>query len=107
MSEWVFPSPKNTGCRIADIKDEWRGIREEAAISDVNIRDLRHCVGTWLGRLNHTDLMIGRILNHRTQSVAERDPRLPNKTKEEAVTQLADWIQDLVGPPILRSPAAA
>ena len=106
-SEWVFPSPKKPECRIADIKDEWRGIREEAGISDVNIRDLRHCVGTWLGRLNHTELMIGTILNHRTQSVTERYSLLPNETKEEAVAQLADWIQHLVGPPILRSPATA
>lgn len=106
-SEWVFPSPKKPGCRIADIKDEWRGIREEAGISDVNIRDLRHCVGTWLGRLNHTELVIGRILNHRTQSVTERYSLLPNETKEEAVSQLADWIQHLVGPPILRSPVTA
>ena len=100
---WVFPSPRKqrSARHIADIKDEWERIRKEAEITDVTIHDLRHCVGTWLGRLNYTELQIGRILNHRTSSITQRYSLLPNKDKEKAVTELAEWIQDLVGPPIL------
>jgi hypothetical protein len=54
-----------------------------------------------LGRLGKTELVIARTLNHRVHTVTEKYSLIPNEQKEEAITDLADWLQAQVGPPIL------
>jgi integrase len=101
--EAVFPSPAIKGESVKDIRPQWRRIRAEAGLGDFNLHDLRHCVGTWLGRLDKTELVISRTLNHRVKSVTEQYSLIPNEQKEEAIKDLADWLQTQVGPPILIS----
>jgi integrase len=100
--EAVFPSPVIKGESVKDIRPQWKRIRAEADLGDFNLHDLRHCVGTWLGRLEKTELVISRTLNHRVKSVTEQYSLIPNETKEEAIKELADWLQEQVGPPILK-----
>ncbi|MDA1104646.1 MAG: site-specific integrase [Gemmatimonadetes bacterium] len=99
--EVVFPSPVIKGESVKDIRPQWKRIRAEADLGDFTLHDLRHCVGTWLGRLEKTELVISRTLNHRVKSVTEQYSLIPNETKEEAIKELADWLQAQVGPPIL------
>jgi len=101
-SEEVFPSPVLKGQSIKDIRHSWERIRKKADLGAFNLHDLRHCVGTWLGRLGKTELVISRTLNHRVKSVTEQYSLIPNETKEEAIKELADWLQEQVGPPILK-----
>jgi integrase len=89
---------------VKDIKNAWEDIRAKAGLVDFKFHDLRHCVGTWLGRLGHTELLIGRTLNHRTNSVTQRYSLIPDQDQEAALTGLADWLEETVGPPILRDP---
>ena len=93
-SDDVFP--------VKDIRPRWEKIREKAGLEDLNLHDLRHCVGTWLGRLGYTQLLIGRTLNHRTKSVTQQYSLIPHQEQEKALTDLADWLEQTVGPPILK-----
>lgn len=99
--EAVFPSPVIKGESIKDIRYDWERIRKKAGLGAFTLHDLRHCVGTWLGRLGKTELVIARTLNHRVHTVTEKYSLIPNEQKEEAITDLADWLQAQVGPPIL------
>ena len=99
--EAVFPSPVIKGESIKDIRYDWERIRKKAGLGAFTLHDLRHCVGTWLGRLDKTELVIARTLNHRVHTVTEKYSLIPNEQKEEAITDLADWLQAQVGPPIL------
>ena len=100
-SEAVFPSPVLKGQSIKDIRYAWERIRKKADLGAFNLHDLRHCVGTWLGRLEKTELVISRTLNHRVKSVTEQYSLIPNEQKEEAIKDLADWLQEQIGPPVL------
>jgi len=116
-SEAVFPSPVHQGESIKDIRFDWERIRRKADLLEQIFEDddeqedipaftlhgLRHSVGTWLGRLEKTELIISRTLNHRVKSVTEQYSLIPNETKEEAIRELADWLQEQVGPPIIIS----
>jgi integrase len=97
----VFPSPVITGESIKDIRYDWERIRKKADLGAFTLHDLRHCVGTWLGRLGKTELVIARTLNHRVHTVTEKYSLIPNELKEQAVKDLANWIQSQVGPPVL------
>ena len=99
--EAVFPSPVIKGESIKDIRYDWERIRKKSDLGAFTLHDLRHCCGTWLARLGKTELVIARTLNHRVHTVTEKYSLIPNKQKEEAITDLADWIQAQVGPPIL------
>ena len=89
---------------VEDIRRQWNSIRAVAGIKEFTLHDLRHCVGTWLGRLGNTELVISRTLNHRITSVTEQYSLIPNQQKETALTELADWLEETVGPPILKHP---
>jgi integrase len=101
-AEAVFPSPTIKGQGVRDIRRQWKRIRSEAGLGGFNMHDLRHCVGTWMARLGKTELVISRTLNHRVKSVTQKYSLIPNETQEQALTELADWLQEQVGPPILR-----
>ena len=89
---------------VKDIRPRWNAIREAAGLEAFTLHDLRHCVGTWLGRLGNTELVISRTLNHRIKSVTEQYSLIPNQQKETAISELADWLEETVGPPILKHP---
>ena len=100
----VFPSPVLTGESIKDIRYDWERIRKKADLGAFTLHDLRHCCGTWLARLGKTELVIARTLNHRVHTVTEKYSLIPNEQKEEAIKELADWLQAQVGAPILLGP---
>jgi integrase len=89
---------------VKDIRRQWNAIRDVAGLEAFTLHDLRHCVGTWLGRLGNTELVISRTLNHRIKSVTEQYSLIPNQQKETALTALANWLEETVGPPILKHP---
>ena len=89
---------------VKDIRNQWNSIRAVAGLKEFTLHDLRHCVGTWLGRLGNTELVISRTLNHRIKSVTEQYSLIPNQQKETALTALANWLEETVGPPILKHP---
>ena len=87
---------------VKDIRFHWRRIREKAGLGNFTLHDLRHCVGTWLDSLGYTELRIARVLNHRVKSVTQGYSRTQNMKKEETMIALADWLEQTVGPPILK-----
>lgn len=98
----VFPSDTIEGKSIQDVRHQWNRIRRNAGLKNFRMHDLRHSVGTWLGALGFTELQIARTLNHKKNTVTERYSLIPNEKKEEVICALADWLQDQVGPPILK-----
>ena len=64
-SVWVFPSPRTRRHISPDaVEATWYRIREEAAISDVRIHDLRHSYASFALAKGETVLAIGRLLGH-------------------------------------------
>ena len=63
---WVFPAPRKRGPRCGAWLDQfWYRVRDEAALSDVRIHDLRHTHASLALRQGETVLAIGRLLGHR------------------------------------------
>jgi integrase len=93
---------KNPQISLKDIRYSWERLRIASGIPEFTIHDLRHCVGTWLDRLGYSELRIGRVLNHRIKSVTQSYSRTANTEKEKTMIDLANWIENTVGAPILR-----
>jgi integrase len=64
---FVLPGAKE-GKHLVNISKPWRRIRKAAGIPDVRLHDLRRTVGSWLAQAGNSLHLIGRILNHSTQS---------------------------------------
>ena len=97
----VFPG-RSAEEPLKDIRYPWERLRKACGIEEFTVHDLRHCVGTWLDRLDYSELRIARVLNHRIKSVTQSYSRTANEQKEITMTDLANWIEKTVGPPLLR-----
>ena len=64
---FVLPGAKE-GKHLVNISKPWRRVRKAAGIPDVRLHDLRRTVGSWLAQAGNSLHLIGRILNHSTQS---------------------------------------
>ena len=65
-SVWVFPSPRTRRHISPDaVEATWYRIRDDAALSDVRIHDLRHSYASFALAKGETVLAIGRLLGHR------------------------------------------
>ncbi len=64
-SVWVFPSPRTKRHITPDAIDgTWYRIRDDAALSDVRIHDLRHSYASIALATGESVLAIGRLLGH-------------------------------------------
>lgn len=72
---YIFPSTdKKKGIALGEggLDRSWQRIRKRAELPDLTIHSLRHTVATWLSRSNRSDLLVGRILNHKDYKSTKR-----------------------------------
>jgi integrase len=62
--EYLFPSPKKTGCRITDIKKGFNAAVKEAGIPDFHFHDLRHTFGTRAADMGVSMNAIADVMGH-------------------------------------------
>lgn len=64
---YILPGHR-TGQHLVNIEKIWRRVREAAGVEDVRLHDLRRTVGSWLAQSGNSLHLIGRVLNHSSQS---------------------------------------
>lgn len=64
---YILPG-KKIRAHLVNISKPWLRIRKKANIEDVRLHDLRRTVGSWLAQTGSSLHLIGRILNHSSQS---------------------------------------
>ncbi|MBX9671318.1 MAG: tyrosine-type recombinase/integrase [Candidatus Obscuribacterales bacterium] len=64
---YVIPGAK-PGQHLVNIQKMWTRVRKEAKVEDVRLHDLRRTVGSWLAQSGNSLHLIGRVLNHSSQS---------------------------------------
>lgn len=64
---FIIPGAKE-GAHLINIHKPWQRIRKRAGIEDVRLHDLRRTVGSWLAQSGNDLHLIGKLLNHKSQS---------------------------------------
>ncbi|MHB9100693.1 MAG: tyrosine-type recombinase/integrase [Sulfuricella sp.] len=72
---FVFPGKGKQG-HLAEPKKGWTRILERAGIADLRIHDLRRTLGSWQAKTGASMVIIGKSLNHMSQSTTAIYARL-------------------------------
>ncbi|MDZ7655713.1 MAG: site-specific integrase [Sulfurimicrobium sp.] len=72
---FVFPGTGKQG-HLAEPKKGWTRILERAGIADLRIHDLRRTLGSWQAKTGASMAIIGKSLNHKSQSTTAIYARL-------------------------------
>ena len=72
---FVFPGIGKQG-HLAEPKKGWTRILERAGIADLRIHDLRRTLGSWQAKTGASMVIIGKSLNHKSQSTTAIYARL-------------------------------
>lgn len=64
---YILPGDKPGG-HLVNIEKIWRRVRKAAGVEDVRLHDLRRTLGSWLAQSGNSLHLIGRVLNHSSQS---------------------------------------
>jgi integrase len=56
------------GSHLVNISKPWLRVRKAAGVEDVRLHDLRRTVGSWLAQAGNSLHLIGRVLNHSSQT---------------------------------------
>ena len=56
------------GQHLVNIEKIWKRVRKTAGLEDVRLHDLRRTVGSWLAQSGNSLHLIGKVLNHSSQS---------------------------------------
>ena len=89
-SEWVFPSPRNGGGHIVNVKYPWKRITERAGIPDLRIHDLRRTLGSWQAMNGASLPVIGKSLGHSSLSATQVYARLGTAPVLDSVSHAVD-----------------
>lgn len=74
-SEFVFPGTGKSG-HLEEPKKGWKRILERAGIENLRIHDLRRTLGSWQAKNGASLAVIGKSLNHKSQSTTAIYARL-------------------------------
>lgn len=77
-AEYVFPADNVK--RLSRLEVFWRGVREEAGLSDVRIHDLRHSFASFAARQSEPLPVIGKLLGHASIGSTARYTHLDDDT---------------------------
>lgn len=81
---YVVPGEK-PGQHLVNIEKIWRRVRKQAKVQDVRLHDLRRTVGSWLAQSGNSLHLIGRVLNHSSQSTTAIYARFAQDHVREAL----------------------
>lgn len=90
-SPYVFPAARGNG-HFVGLQKVWRKVREAAGLHDVRIHDLRHSFASIGAARGESLLVIGKLLNHRTQAVTQRYAHLSENPVRAAANEISGEI---------------
>jgi integrase len=85
------------GRPIVNISRPWRRIRKAAGVEDVRLHDLRRTVGSWLAQSGNSLHLIGRVLNHSSQSTTAIYARFGQDHVRQALEEHAARLMGVAG----------
>jgi len=87
-SDWVFPSPSNSGRPFSPDLKLWRSVRTEAGIEDVRLHDLRHTVASHAVLQGVPLPVVSRMLGHKRPSMTMRYAHVGDHETEAAAERI-------------------
>ena len=85
------------GHHLVNIEKIWRRIRKAAGIEDVRLHDLRRTLGSWLAQSGNSLHLIGRVLNHSSQSTTAIYARFAQDNVREALEAHGNKLISIAG----------
>lgn len=76
-----------TPSHLVNISKPWGRVRKAAGVEDVRLHDLRRTVGSWLAQAGNSLHLIGRVLNHSSQSTTAVYARFGEDSVRNALEQ--------------------
>ncbi|WP_295448059.1 site-specific integrase [uncultured Thiodictyon sp.] len=83
---FILPG-KLPGAHLVNVSKPWGRVRAAAGVEDVRLHDLRRTVGSWLAQSGNSLHLIGRVLNHSTQSTTAVYARFGEDSVRAALDQ--------------------
>lgn len=93
---YVLPGLKEKS-HLVNIDKPWRRIRKAAGVEDVRLHDLRRTVGSWLAQSGNSLHLIGKVLNHSSQSTTAVYARFAQDQVRDALEQHGQKIMGIAG----------
>jgi integrase len=93
---YVLPGNK-PGHHLVNIEKIWRRVRKAAGVEDVRLHDLRRTLGSWLAQSGNSLHLIGRVLNHSSQSTTAIYARFAQDNVREALEAHGNKLISLAG----------
>lgn len=94
VSEWVFPSPRNSATYISNVHKALNRLRKESGIDDFTLHDFRRTAASFMARSGVPRFDISRVLNHADSSVTGIYDRYGyDREKYRALKKWADRLQ--------------
>ncbi len=81
---WVFPASRSASGHFNKPDAGWKRILDRAGIKDLRIHDLRRSLGSWMVDTGASLAVIGKALNHQSQTTTAIYARLSHQTVREA-----------------------
>lgn len=85
----IFPGHIR-GKHLVNISKPWNRLRIKADIKDVRLHDLRRTVGSWLAQSGNSLHLIGKILNHSSQSTTAIYARFAQDQGRQALEEYGE-----------------
>jgi len=86
-----------TPTHLVNIYKAWGRVRTAAGVADVRLHDLRRTVGSWLAQAGNSLHLIGRVLNHSSQSTTAIYARFGEDSVRAALEQHGARIMGAAG----------
>ncbi len=82
---------------LVNISKPWERVRAAAGVADVRLHDLRRTVGSWLAQAGNSLHLIGKVLNHSSQSTTAIYARFADDSPRTALEQHGAKIMGIAG----------
>lgn len=93
---YILPGGK-AGHHLVNIQKCWARVRKAAGVEDVRVHDLRRTLGSWLAQAGNSLHLIGRVLNHSSQSTTAVYARFAQDNVKQALEAHGQKLMDVAG----------
>lgn len=98
LSPYVFPSPVDPSKPRGQLRAFWESVRNELALPDVWLYDLRHTFASWLTMLGAGPFEVKEALGHASITTTQRYVYLADEQKRAAAELFSQMIEAFPSP---------
>ncbi len=96
-TEFLFPSPKDSGQPLGKMLCLWYAVRKEAGLEDVRLHDLRHTYASHAVMQGMPLPVVARLLGHCQTTMTLRYAHTGDRETEAAAERIGEVISRLIG----------